>query len=110
MDAALFVSQEGDISARVKAEYELLLTQKWVLQPKAEINAAIQRINDFGVGSGINDIDLGLRLRYEINRQFAPYVGVNWSKKFGQTADFAKAEGEATDEVFSAVAGLRLLF
>ncbi len=109
VNAALFVSHEGDVSARVKAEYELLLTQQLILQPKVEVNAAVQRVEEFGIGSGINDLDLGLRLRYKITRQFAPYIGINWNKKFGETADLAQEEGESTDSV-SAVAGLHLLF
>lgn len=109
VEAALFISQAGDISARVKTEYELLLTQQLILQPKLEVNAAIQRVDEFGVGSGINDLDLGLRLRYEVTRQFAPYIGINWTKKLGETADFATEEGESTNEV-SAVMGVRLFF
>ena len=109
LDASLFVSQDGDISARLGAEYQLLFTQRLVLQPEFETNIAIQQVEEFGVGSGLNDIELGLRLRYEISRQFAPYVGVNWTRKFGDTADLAEEEGESTDN-FALVGGLRLLF
>ena len=109
MDASIFVSQDGDVSARLGAEYQLLLTQRLVLQPELETNIAIQDVEEFGVGSGLNDIELGLRLRYEISRQFAPYAGVNWTRKFGDTADFAESEGKSTDN-FALVGGLRLLF
>ncbi len=109
VDASLFVSQDGDVSARLGAEYQLLLTQRLVLQPELEANLAIQDVEEFGVGSGLNDIELGLRLRYEISRQFAPYAGVNWTRKFGDTADFAEEEGGSTDN-FALVGGLRLLF
>ena len=109
VDASVFVSQDGDVSARLGAEYQLLLTQRLVLQPELETNLAIQDVEEFGVGSGLNDIELGLRLRYEISRQFAPYAGVNWTRKFGDTADFAEEEGESTDN-FALVGGLRLLF
>ena len=109
VDASVFVSQDGDVSARLGAEYQLLLTQRLVLQPELEANLAIQDVEEFGVGSGLNDIELGLRLRYEISRQFAPYAGVNWTRKFGDTADFAEEEGESTDN-FALVGGLRLLF
>ena len=109
LDASLFVSQDGDISARLGAEYQLLLTQRLILQPEFETNIAVQQVEEFGVGSGLNDIELGLRLRYEISRQFAPYVGVNWTRQFGDTADLAEEEGESTDN-FSLVGGLRLLF
>lgn len=109
IDTALFVSHQGDISFRFKTEYELLLAQRLVLQPSLETNIAIQQVEDFGIGSGFNDIELGLRLRYEITRNFAPYIGVNWTRLLGDTADFAKEEGESIDEV-SGVLGLRLLF
>ena len=109
LDASLFVSQDGDISARLGAEYQLLFTQRLILQPEFETNIAIQQVEEFGVGSGLNDIELGLRLRYEISRQFAPYVGVNWTRQFGDTADLAEDEGESTDN-FALVGGLRLLF
>ncbi|NEO87188.1 MAG: copper resistance protein B [Spirulina sp. SIO3F2] len=108
-DAALFVSEAGDISARLTLERELLLSQRWVLQPELEVNLAAQTVTDFGVGSGLNDLILGLRLRYDITRKFAPYVGVNWSRKFGDTAEFARAEGEAVDN-WALVGGLRLMF
>lgn len=109
LDASLFVSQDGDVSARLGAEYQLLLSQRLILQPELETNIAIQQVEEFGVGSGLNDVELGLRMRYEISRQFAPYVGVNWTRKFGDTADLAEEEGESTDN-FAFVGGLRLLF
>lgn len=109
VDASLFISEDGDVSARLTGEYEMLLTQRLILQPKAEINLAAQRVENFGVGSGLNDIELGLRLRYEISRKFAPYVGINWQRKFFETADLAREEGESVGD-FSALAGVRLLF
>ena len=109
VDASLFVSHEGDVSARFEAEYKLLLTQRLILQPDLEINIAAQQVEEFGVGSGLNDIELGLRLRYEVSRQFAPYVGISWTRKFGQTAEFAREEGESTDNL-AVIGGVRLLF
>lgn len=109
IDTALFVSYEGDISARFKAEKELLLSQKLVLQPKIETNLAIQEVEKFGVGSGFNNIELGLRLRYEINREFAPYVGISWNKLLGDTANLAEEEGESSDDL-KFVTGVRLMF
>jgi copper resistance protein B len=108
-DAAIFISHKGDISAKLSAEKQLLLSQRLILEPKLETNLAIQDVEEFGVGSGINDLELGLRLRYEINRGFAPYAGINWTRKFGQTADFAKEEGEGVDNL-AVVGGLRLMF
>ncbi len=109
VDANLFVSNKGNLSGRLEAEYELLLTQKLILQPAIELNFAFSEDRQIEVGSGVNDIELGLRLRYEIVREFAPYIGVHWEKKFGQTADFARSDGgEAASLSF--VAGVRLWF
>lgn len=109
LDAAMFVSEDGDLSARFVAEYQLLLSQRLILQPELETNLAAQKVEEFGVGPGINDIELGVRMRYEFSRQFAPYLGINWSRKFGETADLAREEGESVDD-FSVLGGMRLLF
>lgn len=106
---ALFLSEDGDVSARFTASYELLFTQRLILQPSFEINAAAQKVEEFDVGSGINDVELGLRLRYEIEREFAPYIGVSWSNKLGETADIARSEGERTRD-FAIMAGVRFWF
>jgi copper resistance protein B len=108
-DASLFVSNKGDASARLELEYDILFTQRLVLEPSAEINVAFSDDEPTGVGSGLSDVDLGLRLRYEIEREFAPYIGVNWERKLGRTSDFAREEGE-DDNVFSIVAGIRIFF
>ena len=109
VDASFFLSEEGDVSARFEVEYDLLITQRLVLEPAAEINVAFSDDQPTGVGSGIGDVELGLRLRYEIERELAPYLGINWERKLGNTSDFARAEGE-DDNVFSIVAGLRIFF
>ncbi len=108
-DASFFVSNKGDASFRLEAEYEMLLTQRLVLEPSAELNVAFSDDEPVGVGAGLSDIELGLRLRYEITREVAPYIGVNWERKVGKTADFARDEGEDPD-VFSIVAGIRAFF
>lgn len=107
VEPALFLSASGDLSARLEGSYDLLVTQRLVLQPEAEVNVALQEVADWGVGAGLNDIELGLRLRYEIEREIAPYVGVSWLNRFGGAADFAEAEGEDASEVLFVV-GLRL--
>lgn len=109
IDASAFVSHKGEVSARFEAEADILITQSLVLQPIAELNLAVQDVEERGVGSGINDLELGLRLRYEIVREFAPYVGVTWERKFGETADFARDEGEDPGAV-SFVTGVRFWF
>jgi copper resistance protein B len=108
-DASLFVSNKGDASLRMEAEYDILFTQRLVLEPSAEINIAFSDDELTGVGAGLSDVELGLRLRYEITREFAPYVGINWERKIGKTSDFASEEGEDSN-VFSIVAGLRVFF
>jgi copper resistance protein B len=102
----LFVSQEGDLSARLEASYELLFTQRLVLEPEIELNAAVQDVPEFGVGSGLNDVELGARMRYEIVRELTPYVGINWLRRTGATADLARLSGEGVSHA-SFVAGLR---
>lgn len=109
VDAALFVSEEGDVSVRFEAEYELLVTQQLVLQPSAELDVAVQQVDELGIGSGPSSIELGLRLRYEITREFAPYIGVHYEADLFDTADFTREEGGEADSV-SFVAGVRLFF
>lgn len=109
LEFALFVSEDGDVSARLAGEYDLPITQRLVLQPHLETEIAVQEVEEFGVGEGFNDIELGLRLRYEIRREFAPYVGVSWAAKFGETADLARREGDDADAV-SLLLGIRIWF
>ncbi|WP_341702053.1 copper resistance protein B [Ferrovibrio sp.] len=109
VDAASFVSDHGEVSGRLKASYDLLFTQRLILEPSFETNIALQSVKERGVGSGINDVGLSARLRYEIFREFAPYIGVNYERKLGQTASYAKDEGEEPDNL-SFVVGLRFWF
>ena len=109
LEPTLYVSDDGDVSFRLEATYDLLLTQRLILQPRFELDAAASSSREFGIGAGINDIQLGLRLRYEIRREIAPYVGVSWTRKFGNTADFARDEGDDVDSL-GAVVGLRFWF
>ncbi|WP_275096587.1 copper resistance protein B [Sedimenticola hydrogenitrophicus] len=109
VDAGLFIGESGQVNVRLNAEYEYLLTQKWILSPEIEVNAFSEDDAQLGIGSGLSDMELGLRLRYEVRREFAPYIGVNWARKFGQTADFAKAGGEDSSDV-QIMAGLRIWF
>ena len=109
IDAAAFIGESGQVGARLGGEHEWMLTQRWVLSPEMELNLHTRNDEQTGTGSGLSDLELGLRLRYEIRREFAPYVGVNWTRKFGNTADFARAEGEDTNDV-QIVAGVRVWF
>lgn len=109
IEPALFISEDGDVSARLEAEYDLLFTQRLILQPRLEVEVAGQEVRKFGVGEGFNDVELGLRLRYEIRREFAPYIGVSWTRLLGNTADFARREGDEVDNL-AFVVGVRIWF
>lgn len=108
-EAALFVSTEGEVLARTEAWYDERLTQRFVLQPRAELNFAAQDVPKDRYGAGLVDAELGLRLRYEIRRKFAPYVGISWERKAGRTAELARAAGEES-RTTSFVAGVRAWF
>jgi copper resistance protein B len=108
-EATVYASDEGRTSARLKAQYDLLLTQRLVLQPFAEANLYGRSDPEHQIGSGLSDLELSVRLRYEIRREFAPYVGFVWLRRFGGTADLARsAGGEASD--LELAAGLRVWF
>ncbi len=109
VDATAYVGDEGRTALRLSGEYELLLTQRLILQPRLEVNVYGKSDEVLGIGSGLSDGAAGLRLRYEFTRQFAPYVGVERAGKFGKTADLARAAGERTDET-RWVAGVRFWF
>jgi copper resistance protein B len=104
-----FVSGEGHLAAKLEASYDLLLTQRLILQPQVELNVYSKGDPTRLVGAGFSDIDTGLRLRYEFGRKFAPYLGVVYEGKFGQTANFARQAGESTGDV-RFVFGVRLWF
>jgi copper resistance protein B len=109
IEADLFGGERGQVGIRVESDYELLLTNQWILVPQAELQAFGKDDADLRVGSGLSQLELGLRLRYEIRREFAPYVGVEWSGKFGDTADFAEEADESVRDT-RFVAGLRFWF
>lgn len=107
--AFAFLSDKGDLSARLEGSYDLRLTQQLILEPRAELNAAAGDDRAIGLASGLTDLELGLRLRYAFTPEFAPYVGVNWERKLGETADLARAAGEARSDA-RLVVGLRAWF
>lgn len=109
VDAALFLSHRGDITARVEAEVDQRITQALILQPRAEVSFAAQDIQQSGIGAGIDKIELGVRLRYEIIKEFAPYIGIEHSWRVGDSARFARIAGEDS-RVTSFVAGIRFWF
>jgi copper resistance protein B len=93
-EGTLFLSDKGDVLARAEAWYDQRVTQRLILQPRVEVNAAPQDVPAQRIGGGLSTAELGLRLRYEIRREFAPYVGVSWERKLGRTAGYARADGD----------------
>jgi copper resistance protein B len=109
IEAHGFVSTDGEVLARLAASYDQRITQRLILQPRAEFNFAAQDVRASGIGSGLSDAEFDLRLRYEIVREFAPYIGISHSAKLGRTADFARAAGEDPSTT-SFVVGVRAWF
>lgn len=109
LEAALFIDQNGKVSGRLSLTKDLLLTQRLILQGRFETNVAVQRVEQFTTGSGLNNLEFGVRLRYEIQREFAPYVGFSIDRSFGETATLVRQEGGNPSQV-RLVAGLRMWF
>lgn len=93
VDLAGFLSEDGDLSARAEFEYDLRLSRRWLLQPRLELNAAFSDVPALSVSSGVTDLEAGLRLRYEFRPEFAPYIGLEYSRLYGARADSALADG-----------------
>lgn len=109
VDAALFVSQRGDVTARVEAELDQRITQRLILQPRGEISLSAQDIPLLRIGAGLDKVEIGARLRYEFTREFAPYVGIEQTWRIGQSAAYARAAGD-DPSVTSLVVGVRWWF
>ena len=109
VEATAYVGASGRTHFRFETEYELLLTNRLILQPLAEVEIYGKSDPERGVGAGLSSADAGLRVRYEFRREFAPYVGVTWNRKFFGTADLAEAAGEDTSGARLAL-GVRVWF
>jgi len=110
IDANLYVSEEGDTSAGLDAEYEVLLTNYWILSAAVDATVAFSEDREIGVGKGLVSTETGVRLSYDlVDRAFSPYIGVVHERKYGDTADLAEAEGGSTEDWF-AVIGARIAF
>ena len=107
LEPAVYVSPRGEISGQVSSTFDLLFTQRLILQPRVEVNAAVQKVPEFQIGAGVNDVEVGGRLRYEFRRDLAPYVGVVWTRRTGGTAVMARQAGESVGD-FGLVAGVRV--
>lgn len=109
VSATAYASDNGHFAFRAKAFYDLFLTQRLVLQPQAEVNAYSKQDRGRGLGAGLSDIDMGLRLRYDVTRKFSPYVGVTYQRWFGGTLNARQAEGLGAEDL-RFVAGIRTWF
>jgi copper resistance protein B len=109
LEATAYVGPSGRSAARLRAEYELLFTQRLVLQPEFEVNVYGRSDPARRIGSGISNAQLGLRLRYEIRREFAPYIGVVLTKRYGATASYARRDGHPLQD-WQFVVGMRIWF
>ena len=109
VEGAVFLSNKGDVLGRLEGYYDQRITQRLILQPRVEVNLSAQDVPEIRIGSGITNAELGLRLRYEFGREFAPYVGVSYDRKLGDTARFARADRDRVQST-SLVAGIRFWF
>ncbi|MCG8611601.1 MAG: copper resistance protein B [Pseudomonadales bacterium] len=109
LDMTAYLGDSGRTAFTLETEYELLLTQKLIAQPRAELSFYGKDDIDNGLGQGLSNLALGLRLRYEMNRQFAPYIGIEWSETYGDTADYLRVTGEDVSHT-QFLAGLRFWF
>jgi copper resistance protein B len=108
-EASLFLSDEGDLSARFKQSIDLLVTQKLIVEPHVELEAFAQDVAGRGIGAGLSKVEAGVQIRYEIERQIAPYVDLVWERKLGETASIARTAGDDVEEATLRV-GLRVWF
>ncbi len=109
IDTAVYIAEQGRTAARFSAEYDLLITQRLVLQPEVEFELYGKDDPANAIGSGLSNAEVGLRLRYEIRRELAPYIGVQWERKFGETADMAREQERDTHGLVF-IAGIRAWF
>jgi copper resistance protein B len=109
VDAAVFLSNKGELTARAEAEYDLRITQELILQPRIEADLSAQDIRELGIGAGLSQASAGLRLRFQPSPLFAPYVGIEYERAFGATARFRRDDGEDRDSV-NLLAGVRFFF
>ncbi len=108
-EAHLFVSDDGDVTARIRQENDLLITQKLITQPYVEVNFSAQDVPEQNIGTGLTKGEFGIQTRYEITRKFAPYIDLHYERKFSETSAIAKKLGENQDDAIASV-GLRFMF
>ena len=109
VDGAVFLSNKGEVTARAEAEYDLRITQKLILQPRAEVDLSLQDIPELQIGAGLTSAAIGVRLRYQVTQLFAPYLGIEYERAFGDTRRFLRAEGDHPNS-WNFLIGLRSWF
>ncbi|MBI4485366.1 MAG: copper resistance protein B [Acidobacteria bacterium] len=107
LQATGYVGDDGRLSGRLRASYDMLFTNRLILTPQLESNVYSRAEPDRELGAGVGNLELGLRLRYEMRRKFAPYIGYVWERSFAGTADARRAQADPVTE-FRFVAGVRL--
>ena len=105
----LYVRNDGNVAGRLTGSYDLLLSQRWIVQPEAELNFYSKDDPGRRIGSGLSDLDAGVRLRYEVRRKFGPYIGFAYNGTYGNTASYSRQAGESTSSP-RFVFGLRLWY
>lgn len=109
VEPTVFIDDKGNVSARFASSYDLLLTQRLILQPSIELNLSANDLPEYGIGKGLNDLQFELRLRYEFTRKVAPYIGIVWQKQYGDTASFTTVNGGIVDDT-KLILGIRTWF
>ena len=109
IDADAYISQKGEISGSFTGWYDLLITNRLILQPRVDLRLQLQSVPELELGRGLTDFELGARLRYEFTRNVAPYIGVSWDRKVGETASIALRNQKQPSSA-NFVAGVRLLW
>ncbi len=108
-EAHVFLSDDGDLSARLRQEHDLLITQRLIFQPYLELNLFAQDVPELDRGAGLAEGEFGLQARYEVTRKFAPYFDVRYERAFGESSQISRNEGESPEDFIVAV-GLRFRF
>ncbi|MEO8313395.1 MAG: copper resistance protein B [Pseudomonadota bacterium] len=109
VEGALFLSDAGELLVRLEGSYDARITNRWILQPRVEFTLSANDYPEIRTGSGLSIAEIGIRLRYEVERQFAPYIGISWEKQLGRTGDYVRAAGEAP-QTTNFVVGIRAFF
>lgn len=109
VETGVFVDLKGNVSGRLSLTKDILFTNRFVMQARFETNVAIQRVERFATGRGLNNIEAGFRFRYEIRRKFAPYIGITFDRSFFGTADLVRQEGGSVSRIRLAL-GARMFF